>query len=83
MGRPIRCCLAGQLVEITTRTIHGRFLLWPSSFVNVAIKGTLGRAQRYYGMRIWAAVFLSNHYHLLLVPESEEQLASFMQFLTG
>ena len=83
MGRPIRCCLAGQLLEITTRTIHGRFLLRPSSFVNVAIKGTVGRAQRYYGMRICAAVFLSNHYHLLLVPESEDQLASFMQFINS
>ncbi len=83
MGRPIRGCLAGQLVELTTRTIHGRFLLRPSSLVNVAIKGTLGRAQRYYGMRLCAAVFLSNHYHLLVVPESEEQLASFIQFLNG
>jgi len=83
MGRPIRGCLAGHLVEITTRTIHGRFLLRPSSLVNVAIKGTLGRAQRYTGMRLCAAVFLSNHYHLLVVPESEDQLAKFMQFLNS
>ncbi len=34
-------------------------------------------------MRICAAVFLSNHYHLLVVPESEEQLARFMQFLNS
>ena len=46
MGRRIRGCLAGRLVEVTCRTIHGRFLLRPSARVNATIKGTLGRAQR-------------------------------------
>ena len=55
MGRPIRGCLADQVVEITTRTLHGRFLVRPSSLVNVTILGTLGRAQRYYGLRIYGA----------------------------
>ena len=81
MGRRLRCLLAGRLVEITCKTIQGRFLLRPSSQVNLAIKGTLGRAQRYYGLRVVLCVFLSNHYHLLVIPDSEEQLASFMQFL--
>lgn len=53
----------------------------PSSQANLAIKGTLGRAQRYTGLRVIACVFLSNHYHLLVLPDSERQLASFMQFL--
>ena len=81
MGRRLRCLLAGHLVEITCRTIQGRFLLRPSSQVNLSIKGTLGRAQRYYGLRVVLCVFLSNHYHLLVIPDSEQQLASFMQFL--
>ncbi len=81
MGRRIRCLLAGHLVEITCRTIQGRFLMRPSSEVNLAIKGTLGRAQRYYGLRVVLCVFLSNHYHLLVIPDSEQQLASFMRFL--
>ena len=34
-------------------------------------------------MKICAVAFLSNHYHLLLVPESEKQLAEFMQFLNS
>ena len=81
MGRRLRCLLAGHLVEVTCRTIQGRFLLRPSSEVNLTIKGTLGRAQRYTGLRVVACVFLSNHYHLLVIPDSEPQLASFMQFL--
>lgn len=81
MGRRLRCLLAGHLVEVTCRTIQGRFLVRPSSQVNLAIKGTLGRAQRYFGLRVVACVFLSNHYHLLVIPDSEQQLASFMHFL--
>ena len=46
-----------------------------------AIKRTLGRAQRYYGVRVVACVFLSNHFHLLLLPHSEKQLADFMRFV--
>jgi hypothetical protein len=53
----------------------------PSSEVNLAIKGTLGRAQRYSGLRVVLCVFLSNHYHLLVIPDTERQLAPFMQFL--
>ncbi len=83
MGRRIRGCLAGRLVEVTCRTIQGRFLLRPSARVNTTIKGTLGRAQRRAGMRICAVVFLSNHYHLLLLPDSEKQLAEFVQFLNS
>ena len=67
MGRRLRCLLAGHLVEVTSRVVQGRFLLRPSPEVNPAIKGTLGRAQRYYGLRVVACVFLSNHFHLLLL----------------
>ena len=81
MGRRLRCLLAGHLVEVTCRTIQSRFLIRPSSQVNLVIKGALGRAQRYTGLRVVICVFLSNHYHLLVIPDSERQLAAFMQFL--
>ena len=81
MGRRLRGLLAGHLVEVTGRTIQGRFLMRPSSQVNLVIKGVLGRAQRYTGLRVVMCVFLSNHYHLLVIPDSERQLAAFMQFL--
>ena len=81
MARPLRLGLAGRLVELTTRTLHGRFLLKPSSLVNIAIRGTIGRAQRMTGIRVYAVVFLSNHYHMLVLPDSELQLKNFMQFV--
>lgn len=81
MGRRLRCLLADRLVEVTCRTVQGRFLLRPSARANLIIKGTLGRAQRYTHMKLVACSFLSNHYHLLVVPESEKQLADFMRFL--
>jgi REP element-mobilizing transposase RayT len=42
------------------------------------VLGALGRAQRLYGMAIVCFVFLSNHFHLLLLPESALQLSQFM-----
>ncbi len=81
MGRRLRCLLAGRLVEVTSRVVQGRYLLLPSPEVNQTIKGILGRAQRYYGLRVVACVFLSNHFHILALPDSEKQLADFMRFV--
>jgi hypothetical protein len=47
------------------------------------IKGVLGRAQARYQMRIVAFVFLSNHFHLLLLPDSPQQMALFMAYLAS
>jgi hypothetical protein len=50
------------MVEVTVRTVHGRFLLRPSHAVNDLVVGVIGRAQKKYGMRIHALAVLSNHY---------------------
>ena len=71
------------MVEVTLRTVHGRFLLRPSRALNELVVGVVGRAQRRYGMRIHALVVLSNHAHALLTPESPQQLAAFMAFVAG
>lgn len=71
------------MTEITARTVHGRLLLRPSAEINDVIIGVLGRAQRRYAMTLHAAVFLSNHFHLLASPDSPQQLARFMEFLDG
>jgi hypothetical protein len=52
----------GALVEITDRTVQGRFLLVPSPELNDIILGVLGRAQRRYGVGLCGFVFLSNHH---------------------
>lgn len=81
--RPLRYLPPGHLVEVTSRTIHGRLLLRPDHATCDLIKGVLGRAQALYEMRIVAFVFLSNHFHLLLLPDSTQQMASFMGYLAS
>ncbi len=69
----------GALVEVTCRTVQRRFLLRPSPELNDVIVGILGRAQRIYESVAIAAVFASNHYHLLLRVTDAKQLADFMR----
>jgi hypothetical protein len=75
--------VAGSLVEVTTRTIHGRLLLQPTPPINQAVLGVLGRAQRIYGMVVHLVVVLSNHYHFLLAPTDAKQLADFIGFVNS
>jgi REP element-mobilizing transposase RayT len=73
----------GALVEVTCRTVHGRFLLKPTAALRSIVLGVLGRAQRLYPVELHAFVFLSNHYHLLLSVTDALQLASFMNYLNS
>ena len=80
MGHKIRYLPeSDRLVEITCRVIQRRFLLRPSPKLNAIIRGALARAQKRHGMKVCGFVFLSNHYHILLRPESVEQMANFMR----
>ena len=86
MGRPLRFIPeGGTLVEITTRTIQGRYLLRPDSRgrVNEIVVGVLARAQELYGVRIVAVSALSTHIHILAFFEDAQQLASFMCHING
>ena len=73
----------GALVEVTCRTMQGRFLLKPSDELKSIIIGVLARAQRLYPVELHAFVFLSNHYHLLLSVDDAPRLARFMNFLNS
>lgn len=70
-----------QLVEITCRVEHGRYLLRPGHKLNRHFLGVLGRAQRREKMTIHAVVVMSNHVHYLLSPASADQLVRFMRYL--
>jgi REP element-mobilizing transposase RayT len=83
VARTLRFVPPGSLVEVTLRTLHGRFLLRPSSRANDLIIGVIGRAQRKYGIAIHGLVVLSNHAHLLVSVESPQQLAAFMSYVAG
>ena len=67
MGRTLRFIPeGGALVEVTCRTIHGRFLFRPSRKLNEIIVGVLARAQRLYPVDLCSPIFMSTHMHLLL-----------------
>lgn len=73
----------GALVEVTCRTVQGRFLLKPTRELRSVVIGVLARAQRLYSVELHAFVFLSNHYHLLLTVENAQQLARFMNYVNS
>ena len=81
--RKLRGLVENRLAEITTRTFQGRYLLRPSDEVDCTILGVLGRAQRRTELDLCAFAFLSNQYHMLVVPESTKQLSEFMGFVNG
>ncbi|MEO5769401.1 MAG: transposase [Polyangia bacterium] len=83
MPRPLRFVPPGALVEVTARTVHGRFLLRPSSEVNEIILGVIGRAQYLFAVRIHAFVVLSNHWHGLVSVDDAAQLSAFLAFVNG
>jgi hypothetical protein len=66
------------MVEVTDRTIQGRFLLLPTPQLKKIVLGALGRAQRLHGVRLFGFACLSNHFHLLAEVDDAEQLARFM-----
>ena len=84
MGRGIRSIeTPGRIVEITSRTMHGRFLMRPSEEVNEIILGAVGRGQAMYGVELYAFVFLSNHLHMLLRALGLDQMALFTGYVKG
>lgn len=84
MARPLRYVPeGGALVEVTVRTFQARFLLRPSPALNDLIGGVLGRAQASHPVRCHAAVFMTNHFHLLLTVDNALELACFMQYLNS
>jgi hypothetical protein len=48
------------LVEVTSRTLHSRFLLRPSPKLNEIFLGILGRAQERYSVGVVAAVCMGS-----------------------
>ncbi len=72
----------GATVEITQRTIGGRFLLKPSPRLNALIAGCLARAQKITGAAVHAVAVMSNHLHLLASFETVQQMSRFMCHFT-
>jgi REP element-mobilizing transposase RayT len=83
MSRKIRRFAPGAVIEITTRTIQGRFLLRPSRELIAVLHGIIGRALAKYGVRLHAFFFASNHFHLIVSIQNVRALALFMSYVNG
>lgn len=68
------------LYFITNRTLQGRFLLKPSPYVNNLIGGVLARGLTLFNVQLYAFVFTSNHFHMV-VKAAGGQLSPFMMYV--
>lgn len=73
----------GFLINVSCRTIQGRFLLRPSPELNELVVGVLGHAQGLTSMPICGVSVLSSHFHLLLDVVDAGQLSRFMLSVDG
>ena len=83
VGRPLRYVPEDTLVEVTSRTLHGRFLLKPDPLLNEIVIGALARALRRYEVQCCFFVAASNHFHGLLIPKDARELARFMGYFNS
>jgi REP element-mobilizing transposase RayT len=75
--------LPGIVYEITSRTLQERFLLRPSAQVRDVIIGIIERGRQWYGVRVHAFHYMSNHYHLLISADSADQFYGFLSYVNG
>ena len=78
---PPRFVPAGSLVEITARTIGGRYFLVPSEELDAGIWSILGRALSKYPIELHAVAFMSNHWHALASVADAQALSRFVQYV--
>ena len=84
MGRRLRYVPpGGSLVEVSSRTFQGRFLLRPSRELNEIVVRVLTRALELWPVRLHGVAFLSNHFHLLLSVSDARQLSGFVGYFKG
>ncbi len=66
MGNPLRNKDPELFRLITLRTDEARLRLRPSKDVNKVVGGVLARYAEIFKIQIYAYIFLSNHYHILI-----------------
>ncbi len=64
--RPLRVQSKESIYFVTNRCLQRRFLLTPSPKLNRIILGCLGRAVCKHGVKLFAYVFMSNHFHMVV-----------------
>ena len=80
MGRPLRLFEPDGIYFVTGRCLQARLLMRPSERVNDIVGGVLAQAVHHLEVEVFAFVFLSNHFHML-IRSRENRIPAFMQFL--
>ncbi len=83
MGNDPRWVPPRALVEVTQKAIHGRYLLRPSRDLVEIFNGVLICAANRYPVEVCAFTCLSNHSHMLVIPEDCQALSAFMGYFAG
>jgi REP element-mobilizing transposase RayT len=81
MAYPVRHFEPQTIYFLTSRTIQSRFLMAPSDKTNELIGGILARALRQCEVELFAYVFMSNHFHVMVRAPSAVAMSKFMQQL--
>lgn len=82
MGRPLRMFEPDGLYFVTGRCLQARFFMRPSPETNAVIGGVLARAVERFDVDLYAFVFTSNHFHLIL-GSRHCNIPAFMQYFRG
>jgi REP element-mobilizing transposase RayT len=80
MPRPLRLFEPDGVYFVTGRCLQARVLMRPSAVTNRIIGGVLARAIRVFDVDVFAFIFVSNHFHLLL-RSRDCRIPAFMQYL--
>src|SRR5689334_12727338 len=81
MATPIRWFEPDCVYFVTSRCMQSRMLMRPDATTNELVGAALARASRLYDVEIFAFVFASNHFHLMIRARDHWRIARFMQFL--
>src|ERR1700743_365761 len=81
MAYPVRQFEPQTIYFLTARTLQSRFLMAPKTKTNELIGGILARAVRRCEVELFAYVFTSNHFHLMVRGSSAVAMSNFMQQL--
>lgn len=80
MPRNRKVFINNTAIFLTTRVEEGLPLV-PNELMNAVLWGILARAQSLYKVRISHFLFMTNHFHMLVVVDNPEDIPLFMRYV--
>jgi putative transposase len=82
MARRTRCSEAGYVYHVLNRAV-GRATLFRKSADYAAFEKILEQAWERFQMRLLSFLIMPNHWHLVIWPDQDGTLSTYLQWLTG